>query len=135
MLLLSCVLLPETRSEREWGQTSWSRAHTTSTPFVSCAPPQGPRRSGERVTPRPVVSCLVVRVVPRIPALECFRSPSGLDPLLPARPPRMTRGADGDAELRDRRAGGLGRATSAHTRRCGRGGLIARRERCRVTPE
>src|SRR6266700_194201 len=88
------------------------------TPSVSCATPQGPGGSGERVTPRRAAAFLAVRVVPRIPAAEFFYPPCGLDQLLPARPPRMTRGADGDAELRDRRAGGIGRATRAHN--CGR---------------
>ncbi len=93
------------------------------TPSVACTPQQGSRVPGERVTPRQVVSCLAVGVVPRVPALELFHSPGGIDPLLPARPPRMTRGADGDAELRDRRAGGIGRATRAPYRCCTIGGM------------
>src|SRR5437899_7941980 len=88
------------------------------TPSVSCATPQGPGGSGERVTPRRAAAFLAVRVVPRIPAAEFFYPPCGLDQLLPARPPRMTRGADCDAELRDRRAGGIGRATRTHNRCC-----------------
>src|SRR5262245_44228027 len=75
---------------------------------------QGPRVLEERATPRRAVSFFAVRVVPRIPAAEFFDSPCGIDQLLPASPPRMTRGADGDAELQDRRAGGIGRATRAH---------------------
>src|ERR671930_899622 len=72
--------------------------------------------SGECVTPRQAVSFLAVCIVPRIPAAEFFHAPCGIDELLPASPPRMTGGADGDAELRDRRAGGIGRATRTHHR-------------------
>src|SRR5262249_29782469 len=54
--------------------------------------------------------------VPRIPAAEFFYLPCGLDQLLPAGPPRMTRGADSDAELWDRRAGRIGRTTRTHNR-------------------
>jgi len=115
MRLLSGVLLPETRSARERGRTSRQRAQTLETPTVSCATL---RVSEEDRTPRPAVSCCAVRVVLGIPAAEFFDPPCGLDPLLPARPPRMTRGADGDTELGDRRAGGIGRATRTHNRRC-----------------
>jgi hypothetical protein len=90
-------------------------------PFIAKLPPVliGMETcGGEGATPRPAVSCFAVRVVSRIPAAEFFYGPGGLDPLLPARPPRMTRGADGDAELWDRRAGGIGCATRAHNR-CG----------------
>jgi hypothetical protein len=69
-----------------------------------------------RATPRRAGSCLGVRVVPRIPPAEFFHPPCGLDRLLPASPPRMTRGADGDAERRDRRACGIDGATRAHNR-------------------
>ena len=62
------------------------------------------------------MSFFVVCVVPRIPALEFFHPSGGIDQLLSASPPRMTRGTDGDAELWDRRAGGIGRATRAHNR-------------------
>ena len=62
------------------------------------------------------MSFLVVCVVPRIPALEFFHLSGGIDQLLSASPPWMTRGTDGDAELWDRRAGGIGRATRAHNR-------------------
>ena len=37
MLLLSGVLLPETRSARERGRTSRQRSQTLETPTVSCA--------------------------------------------------------------------------------------------------
>src|SRR5687768_13943445 len=94
----------------------WQRSHAMDTPSVSCATRQGPRASEVRVTLRRAESFLVVRVVPRIPALEFFHPPGGIDQLLPAAPPRMTRGADGDAEMRDRRACGIGRATGAHNR-------------------
>src|SRR2546428_10723649 len=79
-------------------------------------------RTMARATPRRAVSCLGVRVVPRIPPAEFFHPPWGLDRLLPASPPRMTRGADGDAGLRDRRACGIDGATCAHNR-----GLTIRR--------
>src|SRR5882724_5645126 len=69
-----------------------------------------------RATPRRAVSCSGVRVVPRIPPAEFFHPPCGLDRLLPASPPRMTRGADDDAERRDRRACGIDGATRAHNR-------------------
>src|SRR6266446_9534830 len=68
---------------------------------------------GERATPS---HKRAVRVVPPISPLQLFHSPGGIVPLLPAGPPRMTRGADGDAELRDRRAGGIGCATRAQNR-------------------
>jgi hypothetical protein len=73
-------------------------------------------RTIARATPRRSVSCLVVRAVPPIPPAEFFHPPCGLDRLLPARPPRMTRGADGDAERRNRRACGIDGATRAHNR-------------------
>src|SRR6266850_7252778 len=73
-------------------------------------------RTMARATPRRAVSCLGVRAVPRIPPAEFFHPPCGLDRLLPASPPRMTRGADGDAERRDRRACGIDGATRAHNR-------------------
>src|SRR5215831_14840270 len=117
----------------------WQRSDAMDTPSVSCATRQGPRASEARVTLRRAVSFLIVRVVPRIPALELFHPPCGIDQLLPAGPPRMTRGADGDAEMRDRRACGIGRATGAYNRCLTiRGmhnslhGLLLRR--CRLTP-
>src|SRR5262245_1242497 len=85
---------------------------------------QGPWVAGESATPRPAVSCSAVRVVSRIPAAEFFDPPCGRGQLLPARPPRMTRGADGDAELRDGRAGGIGRATRTHNRGFAIGGML-----------
>src|SRR5215470_17462034 len=94
----------------------WQRSDAMDTPSVSCATRQGPRASEARVTLRRAVSLLVVRVVPRIPALEFFHPPYGIDQLLPAGPPRMTRSADGDAEMRDRRACGISHATRAHNR-------------------
>src|SRR5262249_43916900 len=87
-----------------------------STQSLSRAPRQSPRVSGECVTPRRVKSFLVVRVVRRIPPLEFFHPACGIDQLLPASPPRMTRSAGGDAEMRDRRASGIGRTTRAHNR-------------------
>src|SRR5262245_53528508 len=63
-----------------------------------------------------VVSSLAVGVVPRIPPVELFHPPCGIDQLLPAGPPRMTCGADGDAEMWDRRACGIGCATRAYDR-------------------
>ena len=130
MLLLSCVLLPETHSARERGRTSQQRSQTTNTSFIPCATPQGPGGSGERVTRGREAACCAVRVASRIPAAEFFDRPCGLAPLLPARPPRMTRGADGDTELGDRRAGGIGRATRAHNRRCAIGGMFHRFHGC-----
>ena len=65
----------------------------------------------------------VERVVPPISPVKLFHAPSGIALLAPARPPRMTGGADGDAELRDRRAGGIGRATRTHNRCCTIGGM------------
>src|SRR5215510_14886967 len=44
---------------------------------------------------------------------EFFHPRCSLDRLLPTSPPRMTRGADGDAERRHRRACGIQRATRA----------------------
>src|SRR5438132_751276 len=70
---------------------------------VSCATRQDPRASEARVTPRRAESFFVVCVVPRIPALEFFHPSGGIDQLLSASPPRMTRGTDGDAELWERR--------------------------------
>ena len=104
------------------------------TPSVSCTPRQGPRASRERVRSRQVVLCLAVGVVPRILALECFHSPCGIDQLLPACPPRMTRGADGDAELWDRRAGGVGHATRTYNRCCIISGMSHSLHECLLSP-
>jgi hypothetical protein len=48
------------------------------------------------------LSFRAVRVVLRILPAEFFSASCGINQLLPARPPWVTRGADGDAELRDR---------------------------------
>src|SRR5678816_3362821 len=85
------------------------------TPSVVCAVPPCACPSTEARTTR-AVSSLVVGVVPPIPPVELFHPPCGIDQLLPASPPRMTGGADDDAEMRDRRACGIGRATRAYDR-------------------
>src|SRR5262245_55424998 len=101
MLLLSCARLPETRTAAP-PDAGDARSLGRDT--------QGPRVAGEGTTPRPAASCFAVRMVPGIPAAEFFDWSGGRAPLLPARPPRMTRGAHSDAQLRDGRAGGIGRA-------------------------
>ena len=58
------------------------------------------------------IVCIVLHISP----LKLFHASSGIALLAPASPPRMTRGADGDAELRDRRAGGISRTTRAQNR-------------------
>ena len=91
MLLLSCVLLPETRSARERGTDLAAARPDAGDAYGLVRDSQDLRVSEEGATPRPAVSCCAVRVVLCIPAAEFFDPPCGLDPLLPARPPRMMR--------------------------------------------